>query len=323
MVVLVAGATGFIGRSVVNELLLHNYTVRCLVHTPGSERVFPDRAVEIYYGDVRNKDSLKSACRGVEFVINLVSAISPPRASDMLSINIEGVANLVSTIENEHSVKRLVHVSVLGANDNPRERYFFAKWRGEQEIKRTNVPYTIIRPSVIIGASDRFSNVFAGLVRRFPVIPVFGHGRNRVQPMAVDDFAYCIVASLNRQDLQNTTIELGGDLQLSINEIIDSICSTMNRRRIKMHFPLWMSRLFCPLMNLLMAKPILNTELAKLLSIRNVTDTDVAKSVFGITPRGFSEGIDYLTQIDVATSTNLPSRNVSNKRKSPSNEGGE
>ena len=75
MVVLVTGATGFIGRGVVRELLEHNYAVRCLVHTPGAERVFSDRSVEIYYGDITNQNSIDSACTGVEFVINLVSTI--------------------------------------------------------------------------------------------------------------------------------------------------------------------------------------------------------------------------------------------------------
>ena len=85
MVVLVTGATGFIGRSVVGELLKHNYDVRCLVHTPGSERVFSDRSVEIYYGDIRDQNSIVSACQGVEFVINLVSTITPARGSDTVS----------------------------------------------------------------------------------------------------------------------------------------------------------------------------------------------------------------------------------------------
>ena len=134
MVVLVTGATGFIGRTVVGELLKHNYAVRCLVRTPGSERVFSDRSVEIYYGDIRDETSIVSACHGVEFVINLVSTISPSRGSDMFSTNVVGVTKLVSAIESSGSVKHLVHVSVLGANDNPRERYFFSKWKGEQEI---------------------------------------------------------------------------------------------------------------------------------------------------------------------------------------------
>ncbi|MCH2526033.1 MAG: NmrA family NAD(P)-binding protein [Dehalococcoidia bacterium] len=319
MVVLVTGATGFIGRAVVGELLKHNYAVRCLVRTPGSERIFSDRSVEIYYGDIRDENSIVSACHGVEFVINLVSTISPSRGSDMFSTNVVGVTKLVSAIESSGSVKHLVHVSVLGANDNPRERYFFSKWKGEQEIKRTRTSYTILRPSVITGASDRFSNLLGSLVRLFPVVPVVGHGRNRIQPMVVEDFAYCIVASLGRNDLEGKIIEIGGDLHLSINEMIDCISDAMGMRRIKIHFPFWVSGLFCSLMNIFMTKPLLNRELARMLSNRNVTDIGVAKSVFGITPKAFSEGLHHLTDMNVKNATDHLFRNSDKRFELPKN----
>ena len=345
MVVLVTGATGFIGRAVVGELLKHNYVVRCLVRTPGSERMFSDRSVEIYYGDIRDENSIVSACHGVEFVINLVSTISPSRGSDMFSTNVVGVTKLVSAIENADSalcrsykvaepksylvlvsaienvgsVKRLVHVSVLGANDNPRERYFFSKWKGEQEVKKTRTSYTIIRPSVITGASDRFSNLLGSLVRLFPVVPVVGHGRNRIQPMVVEDFAYCVVASLGRNDLEGKIIEIGGDLYLSINEMIDCISDAMGMRRIKIHFPFWVSGLFCSLMNIFMTKPLLNRELARMLSNRNVTDIGVAKSVFGITPKAFSEGLHHLTDMNVKNATDHLFRNSDKRFELPKN----
>ena len=319
MVVLVTGATGFIGRAVVGELLKHNYAVRCLVRTPGSERMFSDKSVEIYYGDIRDENSIVSACHGVEFVINLVSTISPSRGSDMFSTNVVGVTKLVSAIESSGSVKHLVHVSVLGANDNPRERYFFSKWKGEQEIKRTRTSYTILRPSVITGASDRFSNLLGSLVRLFPVVPVVGHGRNRIQPMVVEDFAYCIVASLGRNDLEGKIIEIGGDLYLSINEMIDCISDAMGMRRIKIHFPFWVSGLFCSLMNIFMTKPLLNRELARMLSNRNVTDIGVAKSVFGITPKAFSEGLHHLTDMNVKNATDHLFRNSDKRFEVPKN----
>ena len=319
MVVLVTGATGFIGRAVVGELLKHNYAVRCLVRTPGSERIFSDRSVEIYYGDIRDENSIVSACHGVEFVINLVSTISPSRGSDMFSTNVVGVTKLVSAIESSGSVKHLVHVSVLGANDNPRERYFFSKWKGEQEIKRTRTSYTILRPSVITGASDRFSNLLGSLVRLFPVVPVVGHGRNRIQPMVVEDFAYCVVASLGRNDLEGKIIEIGGDIHLSINEMIDCISDAMGMRRIKIHFPFWVSGLFCSLMNIFMTKPLLNRELARMLSNRNVTDIGVAKSVFGITPKAFSEGLHHLTDMNVKNATDHLFRNSDKRFELPKN----
>lgn len=318
MVVLVTGATGFIGRRVVKELLEHNYAVRCLVHTPGSERVFSDRSVEIYYGDMTNQNSIDSACQGVELVINLVSKMRPSRVWDLLSVNAVGVANLVSAVENADSIKHLVHVSVLGANDNPKERYLYSRWKGEQELKKTKIPYTIIRPSVITGELDSFSNILGSLVRSLPVVPVLGRGRNRVQPISVGDFAYCVVASLSRNDLESKTVELGGAQHLSVNEIIDSICTVIGRRRTKLHLPLWFSGVFCALMNIFMAKPIVNRELARMLTQRNVTDIGVVNTVFGITPKTFVESIDHLIETDSKSVTTPQCHGGSKRFESPS-----
>ena len=163
MVVLVTGATGFLGRRVVGELMRRHYPVRCLVHSPGSERVFPDSSVDVHYGSVLDTTALTVACQGVETIIHLVAVIRERRNSTFDQINRQGVANLVAAAKDAGGVKRLVHISAIGAGEDRSYPYLYSKWQGEREIVNSGIPYTIIRPSILFGEGDEFLTMLAGV----------------------------------------------------------------------------------------------------------------------------------------------------------------
>ena len=96
MVVLVTGATGFLGRQVVHELLERRHQVRCLIHTPGRERIFDHRAVEVQYGNVREPESLSQAFYDVDAVVHLVGIIRPRRRNGFEDVHVEGTANVLA-----------------------------------------------------------------------------------------------------------------------------------------------------------------------------------------------------------------------------------
>ncbi|MEC9308501.1 MAG: NAD-dependent epimerase/dehydratase family protein [Chloroflexota bacterium] len=294
MVVLVTGASGFLGRYVVQELLNHNHVVRCLIHTPGMERVFRDQPVDVYYGDVTDFMAMKTACHDVEFVISLVSVIHRTKTNDFTSVNIDGVANLMEAVRASDSVKHIVHISALGAIANPRYKYLHSKWKGEQEINKSGVPATILRPSIILGEGDEFSNILGAAIKISPIIPVIGHGRNRFQPIMVDDMAKCVVAALGRGEIAGRTIELGGPEQLSYNEIVDLICTTMGKRRLKVHMPFWVVWISVVFLELFFNRLPVNSDLIRILITRNVTDLGTAEDTLGISPGFVAQKLDYL-----------------------------
>ena len=164
MTVLVTGATGFLGRRVVQELLTHHYEVRCLVHTPGRERVFPDRSVNVQYGNVSDTDALANACQGMEAVIHLAAIIQQRKNATFDQINRQGTANVVVAAREAGEVKQFILVSAIGATNNPSFRYAYSKWQGEQEVINGGLPYTIIRPSIIFGEGDAFLNSLAAYI---------------------------------------------------------------------------------------------------------------------------------------------------------------
>jgi NADH dehydrogenase len=300
MVVLVTGASGLLGREVVRELLERNYEVRALVHTPGRERVFQHGTVDVYYGGVNDPDALASACRGVEAVIHLVAVIRQGRGVTYERVNRQGVANVAAAAKASGSVKHFVHLSAIGAVDNPRFPYLRSKWQGEQEVVNSGLPYTILRPSVLFGPGDEFINALAALVRAFPVVPVIGSGNNRLQPIAVQDVARCVVLSLDRGDLKGRVVEIGGPRQLSYNEIVRIVGRTLARRRLRLHIPVWLMWLNVALMQLLVPRPPLTREMLRMLPLRNVAELGVVEDTFGFAPRPLEGNIDFIRSLSLA-----------------------
>ena len=293
MTVLVTGATGFLGRQVVQRLLETNHEVRVMVRQPGSESLFPTPLTDVCYGNVSDPDALAEACRGISEVIHLVAVIrGGPRQFD--AINRQGTANVVAAAKEAGSVRRFVHVSAVGADNVPRLRYLHSKWQGEQEVVNSGLPHVIIRPSLIFGPGDEFTNAVGALVRLSPVTPVIGSGNNRLQPIHVEDVARCVALSLSGNIRGSRTVEIGGPDQLSYNEILRIVAQTMGRRRLRINVPIWKMRLPIALMELLTPRPPINRAMLQLITLRNVAEPDSVERVFGFRPRPFAGNIDYI-----------------------------
>ena len=297
MTVLVTGSTGFLGRRLVHKLIEHNYQVRCLVRTPGRERIFERGSVDVYYGDLDNADALASACQGVDQVIHLVAVIRESGSATYDAINHLGVEQVLEAAKGAGSVSQFVHISAVGAVNDPSLPYLRSKWQGEQAVINSGLTYITIRPSLIFGEGDEFINSLAAAVRLFPVVPVIAGGRNRLQPIWVDDLAQCIALSLSRHDLHGHTLELGGPDQLSYNQIVDIISRTMNRRRLKVHVPIWIMKINVAMMEFFMSRPPINAEMLKMLRVRNVAELGMVEQTFGFRPRPMEGNIDFVNEV--------------------------
>ena len=297
MTVLVTGSTGFLGRRVVQKLIEHNYQVRCLVRTPGKERIFEQGSVDVYYGDINDPDALASACQGVDQVIHLVAVIRESGNATYDTVNRLGAEQVVEAAKSAGGISQFVHVSAVGAVNDPDLPYLKSKWHGEQAVINSGLSYTIVRPSLIFGQGDEFINSLAAVVRLFPAVPVIAGGRNRLQPIWVDDLARCIALSLSRHDLRGHTLELGGPEQLSYNQIVDIISRTMGRHRLKVHVPTWMMRINVALMQLLMSRPPINSEMLKMLRVRNVAELGMVEQTFGFRPQPMEGNIGFVNEV--------------------------
>jgi len=298
LVVLVTGATGFLGRRVVRELLERGHDVRCLVHSPGKERIFSHREVEVQYGSIREPVSLANAFYDVDAVVHLVGIIRPKRRDSFEDVHREGTANVLAAAK-EAGARHFLHLSVIGAANDRSYPYLFTKWLGEQEVIRSGIPYTIFRPSVLFGEGDEFLNALAGLVRLFPLVPVIGSGKNRYHPLAADDLARCIGITLGREDLKGQTLDLGGTRRMSYNELVSEVAKAMGRRRLRFHLPTWPMYLMAALTQGFMPRPPITTDQIKMLGIRSVAEVGELERVFGFTPRPMEGNIDFVNSVGV------------------------
>ncbi|MCI0802090.1 MAG: complex I NDUFA9 subunit family protein [Chloroflexi bacterium] len=299
LVVLVTGGTGFLGRRVVHELLERGHQVRCLVHTPGRERMFSHRAVEVQYGSVRDPASLSNAFYDVEAVVHLVGIIRRRRRDSFEDVHREGTANVLAAAK-EAGARHFLHVSVIGAANDRSYPYLYTKWLGEQEVIKAGIPYTIFRPSVLFGEGDEFLNVLAGLVRLFPLVPVIGSGKNRYHPLAADDLARCIVITLGREDLKGRTLDLGGSKRMNYNDLVSEVARAMGKRRLRFHLPVWLMYAIAALSQGFMPRPPITTDQLKMLEIRSVAELGELEKVFGFTPRPMAGNIDFVNSVGVA-----------------------
>ena len=299
MLVLVTGATGFLGRRVVRELVEKGDTVRCLVHTPGKERIFSHRDVEVHYGSIRDSASLNNVFYEVEAVVHLVGIIRPKHQNSFEVVHREGTANVLDAAK-EAGARHFLHVSAIGSANDKNYPYFYTKWLGEQEVIDRGIPYTIFRPSILYGEGDEFLNSLAGLVRLFPFVPVIGPGKNRMQPLSVDDLARCIAITLRREDLKNCTLEFGGPERLNYNELVSQVTKAMGKKRMQLHLPIQLVYVIAMVAQRLLPRAPITTEQVKMLDVRSVANLREVERLFGFTPRRMEGNIDFVNSVGVA-----------------------
>ena len=280
----------------MRELLERGHEVRCLIHTPGRERIFPHRDVEVQYGSISDPTALKNAFYDAESVIHLVGVIRPTRLNSFDDVHREGTANVLAAAK-QAGANHFLHVSVIGAANDQTYPYLYTKWLGEQEVVKSGMHFTIFRPSMLFGEGDEFLNPLAGIIRLFPIVPVIGSGKNRLHPLAADDLARCIAITLGREDLKGRTIDLGGAERLSYNELVTEVAKAMGKRRLRFHLPVWLMRSVAAVSQGIMPRQPITTDQIKMLGIRSVAEMGEVERIFGFTPQSLEGNIDFVNSV--------------------------
>ncbi|MBI2872985.1 MAG: complex I NDUFA9 subunit family protein [Chloroflexi bacterium] len=301
--VLVTGATGFVGRQVVRVLRAHGRPVRALVHTSVRASVLAQTGATSAPGSVLDLPSLRAAARGAEAVVHLVAIIRerPRRGLTFQAVNYQGTRNVVQAAR-ESGVRRLVHMSALGAQDNLRYPYLRSKWQGERAVMEGGIPYTILRPSILFGEGDEFLNSLAAVARALPVVPVIGSGRTRFQPISVEDVAECVARALDSPALEGQIVEFGGPHHLTYDDLMDIVVRTLRVRRAKLHVPVGAMRPAIAVMSALLPRPPITGHELDMVAVDNVAELDSTRRHFDLEPRPVEGNIDYVRRLTLADS---------------------
>jgi uncharacterized protein YbjT (DUF2867 family) len=140
--ILVTGGTGFVRSYIVKRLSLEKIKTRCLVRKRSNVKRLEELGIELAYGDLTDKGSLKKALVGVETVIHLIGIIVERKGATFEIIHTHGTRALVDACK-DAGVKRFIYVSALGARENARSRYHITKWEAEQSIIKSGIEYQI------------------------------------------------------------------------------------------------------------------------------------------------------------------------------------
>jgi NADH dehydrogenase len=147
-------------------------------------------------------------------------------------------------------VQSYVYLSGAGAAPDARYHWYRAKWQAEEAIRGSGLRYSILRPSWVYGPGDKALNRFVGFARRLPVMPVIGDGRQRLQPVFVEDVARAVADSLDTPAAANAVFEIGGPDVLTMDEVLRTLLTVMGKQRTLLHAPAVLPRLVGALLGL-------------------------------------------------------------------------
>ncbi|MGB2698673.1 MAG: NAD(P)-dependent oxidoreductase [Candidatus Zixiibacteriota bacterium] len=319
---LVTGSNGFVGSHLVEDLLSRGYKVSCLVRKTSNLRWIEGLKVRFVYGELKDKESLKNAVQGQDFVFHLGGLTKAQNSNDYYKANHEGTKNLVeATLESNPGIKRFIYVSSQAAvgpgkdttplNEdspcNPITDYGKSKLLGEKAVLfyRDKLPITIIRPPGIYGPRDTEIFTFFKLIKNH-IKPLFGFRENYLSLVYVKDLVEGICLASESKKAIGQTYFIANEKPSSFSEAQDLIQKALNVKAIAIRIPIFLfifsaflSQLFSTLKG---EASSFNTQKAREISERFwICDVSKAKEELGFKTKyrleqGITETVDWYNQ---------------------------
>jgi uncharacterized protein YbjT (DUF2867 family) len=276
--ILVTGASGFIGRSLTAAL------------TEAGQEWRP------YQGRINAPLVLREQLAGVETVIHLAGSEARGRDRLLQHVDVEGTERLVEECRRA-GVERLIVPSRLGADPNSSHILLRTKGEVERVVQRSGIPHTILRTAALFGRDDRFTELILGLALwTWPFVWIPGGGRVATQPLWVEDYVRCLTAALGRADLVNRVVVVAGAERFSYRELVGQILLTTGIRRISLPIPLLFARGLAWLLTRWWYWPAVSRYFIDRFVVPEVAPVDSVYRHFGFHPARLGESITYLNR---------------------------
>jgi len=291
--ILITGATGYIGRHLVARLVQQGERPRCLVRdVKRAAALLPAGQVEIAQGDTTQAATLAAALQGVDTVVHAAFITADHKQSNgnhYYETNVQGTANLIKAAQ-AAGVTRIIEMSGLGTRPDKPGTYMQGRYQAEHMLKESGLDWTIIQPSVLFGKDAPFIKGLADLIRTSPVVPLIGGGKMLFQPIYVEDVVTVVLKVLQEPERTNhKTYTIGGPEYYTFSQIIDALLHAMHKNRIKAPAPLPLIGIGAAVMEAVLPRPPLTKAAMTLFTFDNITDINAVERDFGFTPMAFSK----------------------------------
>jgi NADH dehydrogenase len=243
--VTVFGGSGFVGRNVVRALAKREYRIRVAVRRPELAGYLQPMGrvgqIHTVQANIRHQGSVEAAIRDAQVVVNLVGVLAEGGAQTFEAVQAEGAGTIAKAAAAAGA--QMVHVSAIGADEKSESAYARSKAAGEKAVLAAVPSATIMRPSVVFGPEDQFTNRFAALARISPFLPLIGGGATKMQPVYVGDVANAVADAVDGKAKAGAIYELGGPEILSMREIMTAILEITDRDRMLVSLPFGLAKL--------------------------------------------------------------------------------
>lgn len=244
-IVTVFGGSGFVGRHVVRALARDGWRVRVATRRPDLAfhlqplgRVGQVHAVQ---ANARVPASVAAAMRDADAVVNLIGILSESGRQNFEAVHVFG-ARAIARAARDANIRNIVHLSAMGADADSDSAYAASKARGEAAVLEAAPDSVILRPSIVFGPEDQFFNRFAAIARLSPVLPLFGGGETRFQPVFAGDVANAVALALNGGAKAGAIYELGGPETPRFRDLMAFILRVTGRKRLLAPVPFAIGR---------------------------------------------------------------------------------
>lgn len=282
----VFGGGGFIGRQVVQRLARQDYVVRVTTRDPDVARnlksIGTTGQIVPLATRITDEADITRAVAGAEIVVNCVGILYERREGDFARAQAD-LPGLIGRAARLAGVRRVVHLSAIGADAQSPSRYARTKAEGEQALAAAFAGATVLRPSVVFGPGDGFFTRFASLITLLPFMPVV-HGDSRFQPVYVQDVADAVMAALAREDSRGRTYELGGPRAAPFREWLRLVLWATGRRRPLVDLPMGLVRFQAKMGDRMPNPPLTSDQLLLLERDNVVSEGALTLADLGISP---------------------------------------
>jgi len=295
--ILITGGTGFVGRALVRQLFDSGYPVRTLLRpsprTPRLPKGVPVEVAVVGLGDVRG---LRAALRDVDTIIHLAGSEHDGRNANLLGTDIQGTRNLAQAAKSA-GVERFIYLSHIGADRASAYPVHKAKGIAEEHIRKSGVPHTIVRSSIVYGPEDHFTTELADLLRRTPIFfPLLGDGQTRIQPLWVEDLVTCLLWAMENPDTIDKTYEVGGSEYFTLRQTLETIMDVIRKRRVLVAVPQPLLRAMVVTLETFIPRFPASSFWIDYYAVHRTCSVDNLPRTFGLMPARFTYRLDYLAR---------------------------